>query len=413
VYLKEEHIESLLKRIKLILILSFYSLGGYCQISFEEGYILTIEDEKITCEIKNLDWRNQPKELKYKLSSSSDVKRISIDSIKEFGINQAKKMIKAIVNIDVSNSNISMLTSSRAPMFLEKEVLLNVLVEGNASLFTYQSNGLTKFFYNVDDSKIEQLIFKKYINSKKEIVENNSFRQQLRNDLKCQSIYLFQFEKLIYSETNLVELFTLFNSCDDADYTNFDQKKERDLFNLNIRPGLATSSLSLNYELSNTGNVNFDGGLLFRYAIESEFVMPFNKNKWSVIFEPSLSRYESLKFNDFFLVNADYKSFEISVGLRHYLFLNDNSKFFFNVNYSNVVATNSYIRFKDAVDLQLESGAGLKLVAGNNFALGVGYKKNKSSFEFRYGHNRELLTNNFNWNATYRTYSLIMGYSIF
>ncbi|MFT7034493.1 MAG: hypothetical protein ACJA2S_003010 [Cyclobacteriaceae bacterium] len=403
----------MLKTIKLFLILFFYPLCGYCQISFEKGYIVTIKDEKITCEIKNLDWRNHPKELKYKLSSSSSVNRIGIDSIKEFGINQAKKMIKARVNIDISNNNISTLTRFRAPIFLEEEVLLNVLVEGNASLFSYQSNGLTKFFYSIDGSKIKQLIFKKYINSKKEIVENNSFRQQLRNDLKCQSIYLFQVEKLRYSETNLVELFTLFNSCDHADYTNYEQKKEKDLFNLNIRPGLSTSSLSLNYELSNTGDVNFDGGLFFRYAIESEFVMPFSKNKWSVIFEPIFSRYESLKFNDFFLVNADYKSFEISIGLRHYLFLNDNSKVFFNINYYNVVATNSYIRFNDAVDLQLESGSRLKLVAGNNFAFGVGYKKNRSSVEFRYGHNRELLTNNFDWNATYRTYSLIMGYSIF
>jgi len=411
--LSEEYFGTLLKTIKLFLILFSYSLGGYCQISFEEGYIVTIENERITCDIKNLDWRNHPKELKYKLPSSTNVKRIGIDSIKEFGINQAKKMIKARVNIDVSNNNISMLTRSRAPIFSEEEVLLNVLIEGNASLFSYQSNGLAKYFYSIDGSKIEQLIYKKYINGKKEIVENNAFRQQLRNDLKCHSIYLFQLEKLRYSESNLVELFTLFNSCDHADYTNFEQKKEKDLFNLNIRPGLSTSSLSLNYELSNTGNVNFDGGLFFRYAIESEFVMPFSKNKWSVIFEPTLSRYESLKFNNFFLVNADYKSFEISIGLRHYLFLNDNSKFFFNVNYYNVVTTNSYIGFKDAVDLQLELGSRLKLVAGNNFALGVGYKKNKSSFEFRYGHNRELLTNNFDWNATYRTYSLIMGYSIF
>ena len=405
--------ESLDKTIKVILILSFYSLGGYSQISFEEGYFVTVEDEEITCLIKNLDWRNHPKELKYKLSLSSNVEHIKIDSIKKFGINQAIKMIKSNVNIDVSNNNISMLTKSRAPLLEEQEVLLNVLVEGKASLFSYQSNGVGKFFYSVDGSKIEQLIFKKYINRKKEIVENNSFRQQLRNDLKCQSIYLFQFEKLGYNEANLVELFTLYNMCNDAAYTNFEQKKSRDLFNLNIRPGLTTSSLSLDYDLSNTGNVNFDGGLLFRYAIESEFVMPFNKNKWSIIFEPTLSRYESLKFNDYFLVNADYKSFEISIGLRHYFFLNDNSKFFFNANYCNVVATNSYIRFKDAVDLQLELGTRLKLVAGNNFALGVGYKKNKSSFEFRYGHNRELLTNNFDWNATYRTYSLIMGYSIF
>lgn len=401
------------KTINFFVILFFYSLGGYCQISFEKGYFVTVDDERITCSIKNLDWRNHPRELKYKLTSTSKVKRISIDSIKEFGIDESKKMVQANVDIDVSTNNVSLLTKSKAPILLKKEILLNTLVEGRASLFSYQSNGQAKFFYSVDDSKIEQLIFKKYTNSEKEIIENNTFRQQLRNNLKCQTIYLFQFENLRYYEKDLVEIFTLFNSCEDADYTSFEQKEERDLFNLNIRPGLSTSSLFLQYDLSNTGNVNFDGGLHFRYAIESEFIMPFSKNKWSVIFEPSLSRYESLKFNDFFLVNADYKSFEISIGLRHYLFFNDHSKFFFNVNYSNVVETNSFIRFKDAVDLQLELGRRLKLVAGNNFAFGVGYKKNKSSIEFRYGHNRELLTNNFDWNATYRTYSLIMGYSIF
>ena len=101
------------------------------------------------------------------------------------------------------------------------------------------------------------------------------------------------------------------------------------------------------------------------------------------------------------------------IGIRYYLFFRDGSKLFFNLNYVNVVSTKSEIRFKDAVGLKLEGGNRLNLVAGNNFAFGIGYKKNKTSIELRYGHNRELLTNNFNWNASYSSCSLIMGYTLF
>lgn len=360
-----------------------------------------------------MDWRNSPKELKFRKSPSSVAESIPIDSVKEFGFSASHRYLRTNVNIDKSVNNVSNLTTLKEPIFKEESIFLKLLIDGKASLYSYQDSGVTRFFYKTDNSSVQQLTFKRYKTIDNELRENNTFKQQLRNDLQCEGIFLYHFESLEYDKESLLKLFSLFNSCQEEAYTSFEETRKKDLFNFNLRPGLSTSFLSLDYKLSNTGDVDFDGGLYFRYAIETEIVLPFNKNKWSLLFEPSYLTYASLKNNGFFLVNADYKSLQFSIGLRHYFFLPNQSKFFTNISYANVVQINSDIRFKDAVDLRLELGSRLNLVAGNNFSFGAGYKVNRSSFELRYSHNRELLTNNFDWNAGFSSCSLIMGYTIF
>jgi hypothetical protein len=57
---------------------------------------------------------------------------------------------------------------------------------------------------------------------------------------------------------------------------------------------------------------------------EFEVELPFNKRKWSLLFEPA---YQSYDHDDFAL---NYKSIEILVGPRHYFFLTNNMKVFLN-----------------------------------------------------------------------------------
>jgi hypothetical protein len=54
-------------------------------------------------------------------------------------------------------------------------------------LYEYIDENLIRYFYNKEDSDIEQLVFKRYKNAKDEIATNDGFRQQLWNTLKCPS----------------------------------------------------------------------------------------------------------------------------------------------------------------------------------------------------------------------------------
>lgn len=105
------------------------------------------------------------------------------------------------------------------------------------------------------------------------------------------------------------------------------------------------------------------------------------------------------------VLSLDYKSLEIPFGVRHYFFINKQSKVFLNAAYVIDFDFNSTITY-DQTDFKISSG--------NNLAFGAGYKYNdKYSVEFRMGMSRNLLRNYFNFASDYRTISLILGYTLF
>ena len=69
------------------------SFNSYSQISFEKGYYIDNDNKKINCLIKNIDWMNNPTEFEYKLPENDNSKRITIRSVKEFGVYNSSKYI--------------------------------------------------------------------------------------------------------------------------------------------------------------------------------------------------------------------------------------------------------------------------------------------------------------------------------
>ena len=63
-------------KIKLLfLFTTIFTFNCYSQISFENGYFIDNNNQKINCLIKNLDWEKNPTEFKYKLSESSELNK--------------------------------------------------------------------------------------------------------------------------------------------------------------------------------------------------------------------------------------------------------------------------------------------------------------------------------------------------
>lgn len=156
---------------KLLFILTII-LTTHCfsQISFESGYYIDNSNQKIKCLIKNIDWKNNPTQFKYKLTKTSDAKEITIKSVKEFGIDNVSKYIRCSVNIDKSSEYLNKLSNDKEPLFNEEELFLKVLIEGEASLYHYSEDGnLKRFFYDTQNTNIKQLIFKSYKNFENKI----------------------------------------------------------------------------------------------------------------------------------------------------------------------------------------------------------------------------------------------------
>lgn len=379
-----------------------YSMKCNSQISYDAGYYITNSNQKIDCLIKNIDWKNNPLEFEYKTTEQAEVEILNIESVKEFGINNVSKYIRADVNIDRSSSRLDALSRDRSPIFKQERLFLKVLIEGDASLFLYEGKGLRRYFYQTANKDIDQLIFKEYKTPENKIGKNNRFRNQLYTNLKCIDITMADAERVDYNKKELVNFFKKYNSCNNSAFVNFEKKVKSDMFNLTIRPGINSSSLTIANTNLSSRNIDYDNELSFRIGVELEFNMGFNKNKWAVIIEPTYQYYKTDKeIPNSINTDVDYQAIELPVGVRHYLFLNNTSKIFVNGSFTYAFALNSKVSF-------LEAGSGF------NLAFGIGYNYNNTySVEFRYHSNRDILNNYIVLTSEYKTLSVIFGYTVF
>ena len=186
----------------ILVLVIFISSHSFSQIIFENGYFINNSNEKVYCLIKNIDWNENPTEFEYMLSQNTNVIKESIENVKGFGVNGVSKHIRAIVKIDDSSDNLFNMTSDKNPNFKEKTIFLKVVIDGNVSLYQYKKEDLTRFFYSLNGTDINQLVYKRYLSENK-IEQNNYFKQQIFNDLKCNSIELSSIENLRYTVSHL------------------------------------------------------------------------------------------------------------------------------------------------------------------------------------------------------------------
>jgi hypothetical protein len=405
------------KQILFLIIYTCLSLNSFSQIIFENGYFINDSSQRFECLIKNVDWKYSPSEFVYKLLQDTTAQKATVETVMEFGIYGASKYVRSTVLIDRSLNNINSLGYEKNPNFQTEQLFLKVLIESNASLFLFEDINLTRFFYKVNDSEVKQLVYKRYLNDNK-VVHNNYFKQQLFNDLKCQNIELNDFENLKYTKRDLERVFIKYNECNSSGYINYDLKQKTDLFNLTFRPGVNLSNLTMQNSVTELRNVEFPNEFNFRFGIEAEYILSFNKNKWGLIIEPTYQCFNSEKVTQssyfsggVFVTRVKYQSIELPMGVRHYFFLNDKSKIFADISYLFDFSRNSSIVFTRNDGSFLYS---FDVKSRRNYAIGIGYKyMNSLSLQIRYQTGREILSDYIYWRTSYKTLSLIFGYSIF
>lgn len=388
------------------------------QIKFEKGYFIDNSGKKNEVLIKNMGWKNNPTEFMYKDLGSEDVKKEKISTVKEFGIENAEKYLRKTIMIDNSPDQLNSLSYDRKPKLSEKTVFLKYILDGKADLLYYENENTHKFFYSIDDSEPKQLIYKRYFVDNNQIAYNEDYKNQIAEILDC-GIDNKKIEATEYKIKDLSNLFLSYNTCKGGNSiaSNYNSaQNEGGTFHLTIRPGINFSSLEATGSSSFSSKTNkFDGKTTFRIGIEAEFVLPFNKNKWSLFAEPTYQyykaeneyslypdeQYSSIKSSN----SVDYKSIEIPIGIRYYLFLNNKSKFFFNAAFVLDLPLNSTLNAYSTEN---------KITSGSNLAFGAGYKYNdKFVIEVRFGTKRDLVKEISYLSSKYQTTSVILGYTLF
>ncbi|TDO84253.1 outer membrane protein with beta-barrel domain [Flavobacterium chryseum] len=411
-----------MKKILLITLLFYYSFIN-AQISFEKGYFISNDGKRTECFIKNLDWGNNPTDFKYKIQvSDNDYKTATIADVEEFGVENITTFKRAKIKMDRSLDDLSKVSQTGKPVFEENTLFLRLLVQGEATLYSYKEDNLIRYFYETKTIPLEQLVFLKYIviedgKSTGELKENNYYKQQLNNNVRLSNTSDSDIKNLQYKKADLTKYFLKYNNNDNKETNRELSKTSKDHFLLKITPGISFVSLTMNDGDIPSLDVKLDNKTSFKIGLEAEYVLPFNKNKWSIFLNPMYQKYENSKdysrrgpflSSPFTTRNVEikYSSIQLPIGLRYYFLLNKNSKIFVNAAYSFDVNGKASISFDKNVENKSNSGS--------NFVFGLGYNfRNKFSVEIRTNTKKELLRDYKTFSAEYKAIDFVFAYSIF
>ncbi|ESU26515.1 hypothetical protein FLJC2902T_24860 [Flavobacterium limnosediminis JC2902] len=376
----------------LIIILFISSLIN-AQTKFEKGSYIDSNNIKIEGFIKNEDWRNNPKEFEFKENENGTANIISIDNAKEFEITGINKYVRADVDIERSSNKLGYLGTNKDPQYVNERLFLKQIVFGTSNLFKYEENGLEKFFYSVNNSPVKQLIFIKYSVSSEnnpegkyeigDMLTNDLFRRQLWMDVKCETTTQNDIKSTDYNTSDLTKYFKNYNSCKgDKPVTEIVEKKVKHNLKASGIYNIATMDVE-HYSPSTSPNFKNSS---FGFGLEYELLLPFNNNKWGVIFEPSYNTFkdeQTLPPYGLSTINTvaktDMSYIQLPFGIRYYFFLDSNSKIFVNA-----IANVRLIGEKENIDFNTASSDLSYSPSSFSPAFGLGYTYKKISGEFRY-----------------------------
>jgi hypothetical protein len=387
---------NLLTRIVMIL---FLPLSCFSQVQFVRGYFIDNSNARVECFIEDRGWKNSPSDFMYKLDENGAVKKANVSDVREFGIESRSRYIAANVNIDRTGDNIDNTTAERRPVWNKEQLFLAVLIEGKISLLSYEDGNFQRFFYQTKDT-IKQLINKKFTMQSGGYGVNDAFRQQLRAEVLCGEITDDELKRVDYTMKELVTFFTNYNKCSGStftDYTQMASNKRKSSVRFRFTPGMNVTSLKI-MDSYNGEDIDFGKKAGFRMGAEIELVLPYNRNKWAIVFEPSFQSFKSTVSDG---MSAKVSMFEIPVGLRHYFFLNEQSRLFINGLLVLPMSGESAITVYNV---------SYEVTATPSLAIGGGYSIGRFSGEARFYRNKDILNDHLYLEATYSRWSFILGY---
>lgn len=385
------------------------TLLSFSQTNFVKGFFIKNNLEKVDCLIKNEDWKHNPTKFSYKLSETSQVNTASIENVIEFGINDVSKYVKEEVKIDISLNHVSNLSYLKEPNWETRTVFLKVLLEGKSSLYFYTSPGLNRYYYNIENGEVIQLIYKRYQTNEGTIGANEAYKQQLYNSfLSCNDLSITDFNRLSYNSASLSKIILDYNSCLGGDTFRFENVNKNLSFNLKVKGGLNSTTVnSLTHAFISGRNADFGSVLGYRLALEAEIVIPFNNNKWSIFLELAKVQESSMETeNPSSKVKYTYDSFEIPMSIRHYMHLNKDSKISLHVGHAIDVSTNFELKYESI------NGSLTGTSPSGSWFFGAGYHFKKISAEFRLNTKTVFERNSSAYSANYTNLSFTLGYTI-
>jgi hypothetical protein len=376
-----------MKNYLLVFFLLFNTIMN-AQVKTEKGYYIDAQGIKHQGEFKNFFF--DANNLVYSFTEKGATKNIDLSQVEEFAVGGVKYQKKMFYYDPEAKLDFQQISSSPDYNEQVKTSLVEVLVEGQYSLYRYVEGGVPTFFYSIDGNDLNTLIYKKYLDKNSIIQENNSFVNQLMNqfpDSKFNS--KIDFKSIKYRSSDLIDFFTKING------KKYVSEKKIDL-RFNLFAGYSIHSMNIDFQTIDYGTQTYN-----HFTAMPEFEMVFNKYK-----KNPLSLYVNVKYHKFnkdyieeferenLLTLISYEALNFSLGTKKYFLANEKSAFYgkFGIGFNTVLDSEVLapiyawnIRFLD--------------LSGQTFGfnVGLGYKfldKYMVELDYDKGSNTRYYTNN-------------------
>lgn len=392
--------------ISFLLFLLGVSNITYGQTNYKNGHVVYKNStSKISGVFKKVEWDYPPTSIYFKGDSDKRFSLIQTLDLNEFGIDNESKYVIRNVALDKSTDDDSKLTLT-PDLKLEQAVLtLEVVVEGDKTLYKYENDDFERFFYSTDKVEITQLYYKKYnliVNENKEIVfkpkENTGYILQLRKDISCNSN---DSEEVLptYNLESLKEYFIKSNQCGLQEAVSYISTYDKALFNLNIIGGINSSQISAtsfgynpDYDFA-----EYESSLSYLIGVGLEVTAPSKKTSLilEVIYNTPYTAMAQVITIPIPLgttptpepIETSYSYLRSSLGAKYFLFLSNKSSFYVVGNVlADIPIDSRMLVHPEIVKTGFFSSeprlAEYKSVVAN-VALGVGLKISKLSIEIK------------------------------
>ncbi len=397
-----------MKKQTTILLLLMIASAGFGQISFKSGYLITTNNQRINGLFRDQNWLNSPKVIEYAYSQGETTHKVSTDTIRELVIGDNTKYIRAKVKIDRSTSDLTALDVNRNPVFSEEHLFLKVITEGKATLYQYNEPNLERYFFKVDSSGINQLVYKLYWVRQSVMATNNQYKQQLLNAMHSDDLNQNDLKYLTYDLAKLTKYFKKYNQQNESNIPEevVNKKTQHDWINITLKPGISYGHAVLWYYRLFPDPVKLNNKTTFRIGLDLEMPFKFNEKRWSIFIEPGFQRYKASGQSVVHELSVDYQSIELPAGLRYRYYFSNGTAVFFDAAVIFDFDFNSTITYS-------ESYEPLEVYSLINYGIGAGFQFNKwLSAGMRFQTPRDLTVNYSYWHGDYYHMSFYVGFKL-
>ncbi|MBO6536110.1 MAG: hypothetical protein JJ966_07805 [Balneolaceae bacterium] len=286
------------------------------QSMFESGFYLDEESTSHSGYIDRSFLNKSPDLIRFKKTRKSEPITLNPTQAKVVVVS-GTRLESYQVQIDTSAKSINSLQN---PAYERQHVFLELIIEGQISLYRYVTNDYTLFFVRSSgESSPNQLIYKQF-EGPRGVYNNNAYREQLDKLDSCFN-YSKSIDDLTYTEESLSNFIKYLNDCDKSSYKVISRAQNHSLRYLNISAftGIRWSSMTSTERITSEDLFEWKDFGLTNVGIELEYLLARSRNRLSTLARIDLARSYQSSFIDlplgeeFVEKHTDYLYFSLSI----------------------------------------------------------------------------------------------------